>query len=646
VYRTVEEWRPTILIDEADSFLFDNEPMRNVLNSGHHIKGSVKTSVKIGDNWEPRIFSTFTAVAVGLVGELKGVFATLDDRSIRIVLKRRKPEEKIENLSGPRRRDEFKPLRQRLMRWAQDHRAAIAGAEPNIPDALYNRVADNWRPLFAIADAAGGEWPKKARAIALRVAPSEELTIVEMLIADIWEVFNATGSDRTGSKELVDRLAEMTDRPWPEFGKSGKPITQAKLAQILKRPGIGIHPEQARFGPDDSRKGYMRHQFDEAFSRLLPVKGSPDRNKETNADTTGTSEPFQTETLNPDVSVPKSEKSNNDGLCFGVSVWKGGIGQDGGESSLSTRWPGLSPRAVDQFAREVSGLKTGSAVGLEDAIRTRLAKSGVPVEALDVEVENVVRRIAAWGDVDDTLPTQAGRATEPAPYEVLGGGPPGERCVRCGKSGGVKRIRYRGCVDLWHPACLNRHLAALADPPVKVPEGPPDPLDEHGAPHPAPPPPANGVDPGLSPRTVDDIGAWFEQTRYDRRDEPEIDAWLDRELCRRLREDYGVLPEFISTEFERVMKVVFSDPDPKPRPDPHEERIAAGDAGGTVANPAHAGTAPKPGPHEDMGRAPVGSRCTLCDSGLGSVRRIRHGGRDNFLHLNCADRFLKKEQTG
>jgi hypothetical protein len=40
---------------------------------------------------------------------------------------------------------------------------------------------------------------------------------------------------------------------------------------------------------------------------------------------------------------------------------------------------------------------------LDDAIRTRLAKSGVPVEALDVEVE-----------------------TEPTPYEVLGSAPAGE----------------------------------------------------------------------------------------------------------------------------------------------------------------------------------------------------------------------------
>src|SRR5262249_1264039 len=32
-----------------------------------------------------------------------------------------------------------------------------------IPQGVFNRVADNWRPSLAIADVAGGEWPQRAR---------------------------------------------------------------------------------------------------------------------------------------------------------------------------------------------------------------------------------------------------------------------------------------------------------------------------------------------------------------------------------------------------------------------------------------------------------------------------------------------------
>ncbi len=146
-------------------------------------------------------------------------------------------------------------------------------------------------------------------------------------------------------------------------------------------------------------------------------------------------------------------------------------------------WSSLSPRAVEQLSREFSGLKTSSAAELEDAIRTRLAKSGVPPEAIDVEVEKVVRRIEALGDADGVnFPTHAGRATEPASYEVLGPAPPGERCVRCGKSSGVKRIKHGSEVDLLHEGCARDLSAAMANPTVKLPDLGPDPLDEHGAP--------------------------------------------------------------------------------------------------------------------------------------------------------------------
>jgi hypothetical protein len=32
-----------------------------------------------------------------------------------------------------------------------------------MPEGIYNREADNWRPLLAIADVARGQWPKRAR---------------------------------------------------------------------------------------------------------------------------------------------------------------------------------------------------------------------------------------------------------------------------------------------------------------------------------------------------------------------------------------------------------------------------------------------------------------------------------------------------
>ena len=56
------------MIDEADSFLRDNEELRGVLNSGHRKGGAVLRNV--GDDHEPRSFSTYSACAIALIGQL------------------------------------------------------------------------------------------------------------------------------------------------------------------------------------------------------------------------------------------------------------------------------------------------------------------------------------------------------------------------------------------------------------------------------------------------------------------------------------------------------------------------------------------------------------------------------------------------
>src|SRR5260221_12116881 len=50
-------------------------------------------------------------------------------------------------------------LRRKLARWAHDNFATLQACDPPMPPTAYNRVADNWRPLFAIAHTVGGDWP-------------------------------------------------------------------------------------------------------------------------------------------------------------------------------------------------------------------------------------------------------------------------------------------------------------------------------------------------------------------------------------------------------------------------------------------------------------------------------------------------------
>ena len=157
VFRVVEMQRPTLLIDEADTFLSENEALRGILNSGHRQGGSVIRTV--GEDFEPRIFSTYSPCAIALIGKLPG---TLADRSVPVDLRRRRPDEAVEAFRFDRT-GRLDQLARKAARWAIDHSDHVRGADPDMPAGIFNRAADNWRPLLAIADAAGGEWPRRAR---------------------------------------------------------------------------------------------------------------------------------------------------------------------------------------------------------------------------------------------------------------------------------------------------------------------------------------------------------------------------------------------------------------------------------------------------------------------------------------------------
>ena len=157
VFRVVEMVQPTLLIDEADTFLSDKEELRGILNSGHRRGGTVIRSV--GEDFQPRTFSTYSACAIALIGKLP---PTLADRSVSIELRRRRADEPIEIFRFDRV-ENLDELARKAMRWAQDNEGAVHDADPDIPAGVHNRAADNWRPLLAIADVVGGEWSERGR---------------------------------------------------------------------------------------------------------------------------------------------------------------------------------------------------------------------------------------------------------------------------------------------------------------------------------------------------------------------------------------------------------------------------------------------------------------------------------------------------
>jgi hypothetical protein len=149
-----------------------------------------------------------------------------------------------------------------------DNADHIRGADPDIPAGMFNRSADNWRPLLAIADSAGGDWSARARRAAQCVTAStgdDDQSIGITLLADIRAIFEERGVDRLPSAELIERLVTIEGRQWAEL-KAGKPLTANGVARLLAP--FGIKPETIRTG-DRTPKGYQLAHFEDAFSRYL-----------------------------------------------------------------------------------------------------------------------------------------------------------------------------------------------------------------------------------------------------------------------------------------------------------------------------------------------------------------------------------------
>src|SRR5260221_14749833 len=89
-------------------------------------------------------------------------------------------------------------LCRKLARWTQDHFVILQACNPPMPPSAYNRLADNWRPLFAIAQAAGGEWPRRAleafNHLTADVSHQLSTSDTQLLLAAIRQIFTQSGT--------------------------------------------------------------------------------------------------------------------------------------------------------------------------------------------------------------------------------------------------------------------------------------------------------------------------------------------------------------------------------------------------------------------------------------------------------------------
>lgn len=260
IFRSIEEWCPTLFLDEADTFAKDNPELNGIINAGHRKRtAKIIRSEKVGDSFLPKAFSVWAPQIIAGIGNQRG---TLHDRSIHIEMERKLPDELISKLPA----DFFEQqeqLRRKCLRWAEDNIDKLKSIDATIPNYGNDRAQDNWEPLVRICLIVGGDWENKILDSYKIFSTSEDENDDEgvLLLRDIKTIIDDKCREKIASAELVGLLILIEDSPWFEW-KRGKPLTQNSLSRLLKP--FKIKPSTIRIG-SNTAKGYKSEQFRKAL---------------------------------------------------------------------------------------------------------------------------------------------------------------------------------------------------------------------------------------------------------------------------------------------------------------------------------------------------------------------------------------------
>ena len=265
-----EAGAPTILFDEIDTVFGpkakrDNEEIRGLLNAGHRRGAVAGRCVVKGKTILTEEIPAYCAVALAGLGDLPDTILT---RSVIVRMRRRAPSEAIEPYRRREHSAEGHELRDRIEIWTSGIIEALGAARPSMPTGIEDRDADVWEPLLAIADAAGGDWPERARVTAVTLVTlargDRRGSLGIRLLTDLREVFGEREAVFTA--DIIEGLLALDEAPWGDI--HGKAPDVRGLARRL-RP-YGIESKSVRVG-DRAAKGYRREDLHDAWERCAPL---------------------------------------------------------------------------------------------------------------------------------------------------------------------------------------------------------------------------------------------------------------------------------------------------------------------------------------------------------------------------------------
>jgi len=270
LFRMAEKWHPSILIDEADTFMKADDELAGLINAGH-TRATAKAWRLVGKDFDPKDFNVWGAKAFAGISLEKHLPDATISRAIVINLRRKLKHEAVSRLryAGV---GLFKELSAKLARFAEDYSQQVKDARPTLPEELTDRAQDNWEPLLAIAQCAGDEWVKDGTLAAMKLSCADVQVVSKSneLLADIQKVSEEKELDKISTNDLIDALISDKEKSWATYNR-GNPISPKQIANLLA--GYGIKSKTIRTGYG-TIKGFEINQFTDAFSRYLPTPQS------------------------------------------------------------------------------------------------------------------------------------------------------------------------------------------------------------------------------------------------------------------------------------------------------------------------------------------------------------------------------------
>jgi len=284
MYRMIEQERPTLLLDEAQSISRrgseSSEVLREILNAGIDADSVV---IRVGGSNmdEIRKFSVYSPKAIALIGSLDGVLA---DRCLPIHLTRKTKDDKVEFYNHRVVIEESKGLKERLEKWSTDNLKKVQEEyDRTEPFEIDNdRMADLLRPLQAIlavteptsidllrnyaqvAEEKNRRSEMLSPGTLVLIACKEAFEERERVVKKMGKLVGSVEPNFLPTDTLIEYLCKRTEEPWSRWSK-GNNITPEALANLL-RP-YEVRSERNR---DQSSRGYYRHRFETAWNRYTP----------------------------------------------------------------------------------------------------------------------------------------------------------------------------------------------------------------------------------------------------------------------------------------------------------------------------------------------------------------------------------------